>query len=661
MSAIVSPPKQRTAINVGWLLLALFVYGSLALVLKLPKWAGAVGVALFTFGFLPQLDRVNPRIPVSHAQFADYFSRASVRALFPILLILGIYLGALLARLDKGTALGAALLAGAIVWWLSLPSASIPQVVGGLVRGRPEPLPLAQTKAAEIKLPQGDKGIIWGGLAIPSQWATSHFMVVGTTGSGKTLSIRLLMQDVLPLIGTGANHRALVYDPKQDVVSQLAGMNLPCDVFTLNPFDTRCVAWDIARDIKEPASALQAATTLIPPDKNTSQPFFVQAAQSLLYGVLLAMIQAGGQWRFSDVVRAMQSPAYLEAILGHYEQTQPLARRFFGNRETFNSVMATIATKMVPYEPIAAMWDKAIESALSGAPPDDPDLCRQVSLEQWIADRGGGNFVLILGNSEKARRALDAINQVIFKRVTELVLDQEENRDDKRRTWIFLDEVAEAGRLDGLTSLLAKGRSKGACVVLGFQDMDALRDVYEDKMASALTGLCNNKAILRLESPATAEWASKLFGSYEAIDVRQSESSTSGSGPGGSTSSRSISYAEHYVKREAVLESQFALLPVTSREQGLSGYYIVPAVGAFRHTYEGSWLFGERSRAFAPIVTDVPDIDRRDGPEQWLRPWTDHDFTRLQMDFLKDVPVGASAEETARLTTTRPALTGQQP
>ncbi len=95
---------------------------------------------------------------------------------------------------------------------------------------------------------------------------------------------------------------------------------------------------------------------------------------------------------------------------------------------------------MTPYESIAAMWDLAIDAG------------RKISLSDWASHRGKDNCVLILGNNERARAAIDRINQVIFKRVSELLLDQPEDRTGSRRSWLFLDEIGEAGKLEGLTA-----------------------------------------------------------------------------------------------------------------------------------------------------------------------------------------------------------------
>ena len=202
----------------------------------------------------------------------------------------------------------------------------------------------------------------------------------------------------------------------------------------------------------------------------------------------------------------MKSRKRLIRLLESVPETQDLVALYFDEERTGKNVMATIAAKMAPYEFVAAAWSQASE---------------KISLTEWLNDE----FILVLGNDEEHRAALNAINRVLFKRLTELILAQSES--DTRRTWIFLDEAREAGDLEGLGRLMTTGRSKGACVVLGFQDIDGFRDAYGEKAANEIAGIPSNKAILGLSSPETAEWASSLFGEYEATEVEVTLSSGS--------------------------------------------------------------------------------------------------------------------------------------
>ena len=98
--------------------------------------------------------------------------------------------------------------------------------------------------------------INFGGVLIPEQDSQAHFAFTGTTGSGKTMLMRLLQQSTLCHVGAGLGYRAIVYDAKQDAMKLLSAYCDRSRLFTLNPFDDRGVAWDIAADVTEPRVAL---------------------------------------------------------------------------------------------------------------------------------------------------------------------------------------------------------------------------------------------------------------------------------------------------------------------------------------------------------------------------------------------------------------------
>lgn len=452
--------------------------------------------------------------------------------------------------------------------------------------------------------------LLWGWLELPWSFATKHFVACGSTGSGKTTLIRFLMQSVIPRIGRLPDERALVYDAKQDILSILHGMNLGSKPILLNPFDARSAAWDIAADVTEPSTAQQIATIFIPEEENASQRFFSDASRHLLAGVMRRFIKtAPGKWTLSDVVYAMLDQSRIEMILGGDPETVSLLT-YLRDARTGNSVLSTVLTKMQPYEFIAAAWSRAEE---------------KISLRKWVK----GNVILILGNDEAQRSALDAINRAIFKRIVELVLAQENST--TRRTWFFLDEVREAGTLDGLQSLLTKGRSKGASVVLGFQDIDGMKEVYGEYLASEITGQCACKAFLRTDSPKTAQWASSILGDREYVELSHSESENQSSSTGfrglpNKSAGTSKSVSQQIVKRPIVLDSEIMGLPLPGGDgKGpLNGYFVTPNVGAYFASIEWEWI----EMNLAP-TSNVQNLVKRDAAHEQLRSWAPTDFHRL--------------------------------
>ena len=97
-----------------------------------------------------------------------------------------------------------------------------------------------------------DPGFFWACTLLPIDMATRNMLVIGTVGSGKTLTINMFMRSVLPLLVPGSQRRAIVFDPKQEVYPIIRGIGPFCPIYILNPMDQRCTAWDMARDITDP-------------------------------------------------------------------------------------------------------------------------------------------------------------------------------------------------------------------------------------------------------------------------------------------------------------------------------------------------------------------------------------------------------------------------
>lgn len=495
----------------------------------------------------------------------------------------------------------------------------------------------------------------WANQELHRSRGTEHFLVIGASGSGKSTLINILMKSMFDF---DDNYRALVYDPKQELLPILYAL---CDateesvergttcVRVLHPLDDRCCAWNLALDIDGPVSAMQLATILVPEQEGGSSAdgFFVNATRELLAGVLLVFINCvpiAGTWTFRDVILAMLYEPYLQFLMRMdrtrdgqpFPRVSRLRRSYLdsenGDKRTVANIRATISSKLSIYEPIAATWHRA----------EAKGKTFRFSLKEWA--EGKFSDVLVMGNDEASRAAIDAINQAIFKRATELLLARPElPREVQQRgedqIWFFLDEVREAGRLDGLSRLLTKGRSKGACLVLGFQDIAGMRDVYGEEVANEICGQCNNVGILKLNSPTTADWASELFG--------RRLTTTHGKGRSFSSDGHlQMSKDAGEEERPYLYTSDFLYLPKTSEETGLAGLFRGSNTNPEKDRLlvhldwkkdiesnrpkspslsEGSWLAAQRPRPPS---------------EHYLRPWDKDDWKRLGLDRIKRDPIG---------------------
>ncbi len=456
-----------------------------------------------------------------------------------------------------------------------------------------------RSSQTEVSVPKTTDYLLWGDTPLPLDEATSHFLAVGATGSGKTTIIRLFLQTVFPRFLANGDNRAIVYDAKQDALPLVHAMAPHIDIATLNPFDQRGAAWDIAADVIEPRVAIEIAFTLFP-DLHESQPFFTNAVRHLSYGLMASFMLSEQPWSFADLIRALKSRAALKRILKRHTYTRALLPLYFSEPRLAAHIMSSVATKSLPFEPIAAAWEHAE---------------RRVSLRQWAESAQ----ILILPNSEISRAPIDAINRCIFKLATDITLNQSESF--TRRSWFVIDELPAAGKLDGLVSLLKKGRSKGACVVLAFQSVSGLRDqhLYGNHLTDELLGQIGNRFFGRLECPVTAEWASQVIGDQDALSRTYNRTNSSQGTSEGIT--------KQWQRRRAVLPSEFMNISPCTLHNGLSGYYLVRSIGAFHSHLSGTDLF--TSQLIPPA--DMPEFLPRPGKTQFLQPWTPEQAAKFRL------------------------------
>jgi len=424
---------------------------------------------------------------------------------------------------------------------------------------------------------------------VPVGEATNHFLFVGTTGSGKTTQLLVLLRSALYRIGTGCDMRAIVRDAKQDVVPQLAALAPYADLVITHPFDERGIAWDLQADIREPQVAIEIAYTLIP-WLSESQPFFSDAARHLVYGVIISFMRSGLEWNLADLLRVLQSTRLLKATLRKHPETRELVSLYLSEKRLAASILSTVATKFLPFGPVAAAWEHA---------------SRRVSLTEWSQSE----MIWVLGNSEISRNAIQALNRCMFKRASDLTLSKDESTN--RQDWFVVDELSDAGRLDGLVSLAKKGRSKGGCLAVAFQSVAGLRDpqMYGPYFTEEILAQFGHRSVGRVECAASAEWASLLVGDQEIEQVNYSKT----------TSSQGTSKTEsrQTVTRRAMLPSQIMSFKPCNAVNGLTALYSVPSIGVFEDTIDGRELFDDLLLPPAEIPAFVP----REVDCQYLRPW----------------------------------------
>jgi hypothetical protein len=442
----------------------------------------------------------------------------------------------------------------------------------------------------------------WSYLDLPIAEATGHHLVQGSIGSGKSVTLLLAMKSVVPLVGQRRDLRVLVYDPKSEFIPPLTALAGATPIHILNPFDRRSVAWNMAADITSPAAAYQVATALIP-DEQGSQAFWVESTRHILATVIESLVRrAPGHWTLRDVLLILRYPDRVRQVLALNPETAHVWGRYAGDERTLANLFSTISSKLRPFEVVASLWDHAEA---------------RISLREWAV----GEAVLVLGESTRFRTSLEPINKLILDFIADELLEAADN--SHRRTFLFLDEVRELGKVNKLHALSNTGRSKGVVLFLGFQDISGLRLVYGDKGAAELVGQIHNKIFLRTDSAETAQWVQSHFGKAEYEVTTTGITWTTGDGKSSSTESTNVSIRIE----DVVMASQVMGMPKTSPENGFYALHDVPSLGAFRTAFS----FERVINALPKADTAVRNHDPRPEVEQILTEWTPADLQRLHL------------------------------
>jgi len=137
---------------------------------------------------------------------------------------------------------------------------------------------LLNEKEAIRKSKKFKSNFSFGNVNIPFEDETSHNIIIGSSGSGKT---QLLKSGV---ISKALLQKALVHDIKGDWISEFYDSSKD---LIFNPMDTRSIKWTIWNDIEDIADIKNFVNWIIPDNPNSKDPFWVNSARGILEACLI--------------------------------------------------------------------------------------------------------------------------------------------------------------------------------------------------------------------------------------------------------------------------------------------------------------------------------------------------------------------------------------
>jgi hypothetical protein len=322
---------------------------------------------------------------------------------------------------------------------------------------------------------------------IPRRLESSHIMLMGDTGSGKSSAIRQILRQVQE-----RGETAIVYDPAMDFVSEFYDPER--GDLILNPLDARCPYWSLTDELLRDETAATIAAAFLP-DKEYEKAFFTDGPRRILAHLLKYKSTS------SDLLKWMSDP-------------EQIASRVKGT-------------------PLAALIDPTAPAQRAGVISSLNMVADSLELLPEYSDAHGNTFSTAEWHTERKRWVFLTSNPGYREKILPLhsvwldlfILRMMGYCEDRKAkpVWFVIDELASLNKLPQLHTAVTENRKYGNPVVLGFQGRSQMEKRY-GKDAEAMLSQPATKVFFKTSEPRAAKWISDAIGEIEVERLKESRS-----------------------------------------------------------------------------------------------------------------------------------------
>lgn len=322
---------------------------------------------------------------------------------------------------------------------------------------------------------------------IPRRLESSHILLMGDTGSGKSSAIRQVLRQV-----EGRGESAIVYDPAMDFVGEF--YSPARGDLILNPLDARCPYWGLGEEINREETATTIAAAFLP-EKEYEKEYFTDGPRRVLAHLLKRKPQP------RDILKWMSDPE--EWIV-----------------------------RMVKGTPLAALLDPGAPAQKAGVisslnmVADSLELLPEwehtrptFATAEWYTERKRWVF---LTSSPEYREKILPLHSVWLDLFILRMMGYCQDHAAKP-VWFVLDELASLNKLPQFHTAVTENRKYGNPVVLGFQGRSQLEKRYGQD-AEAMLSQPATKVFFKTSEPRAAKWISDAIGDIEVERLKESRS-----------------------------------------------------------------------------------------------------------------------------------------
>lgn len=327
------------------------------------------------------------------------------------------------------------------------------------------------------------------GLSLIKNKETAHTFFHGTTGTGKSTSIKELLDQI-----RARGDRAILFDKSCNFLEEFYQ---PTHDFLLNPLDNRTQNWDLWLECRDAADFESIAAAQIPMPLSDQDPFWVNAARMIFASAAYEMRHDKDRSVFK-LLRYL-----LTADLGVLE-------KYLKGTVAETLVSKTVEKTATNIKSVLATYLNSLKYVKEGKNP--------LSIRKWVQNDKASNWLFITSLGDRHETLKPLITSWLDIAVNSLLSLPPE---DDRRIWFILDELTALQKLPYLTQALSEARKFGGCFVIGIQNYAQLQKLYGISGAKEISSLLNTRFLYRQSDPEIAEWSAKNLGETIVQEVHE--------------------------------------------------------------------------------------------------------------------------------------------
>jgi len=387
-----------------------------------------------------------------------------------------------------------------------------------------------------------------GKLVLNRQREKEHFLILGSTGTGKSTLLMMIVQYFKTL-----GKRIIILDRKGEFYGHFG----TGEDIIFNPFDQRTAAWsifneirfemdsagkisDVPPDLRVVADILFGVSDTKDNDKNNDQYWYKAAAGVFCSAVCWCVLH--NKTTMEDLVICINQPA--EELIRRFKRLpvgMQTGLQYLGEKagERANSIVSILASVSRQLECFAGK---------------DGDF----SIRQWINEGHGSLFLSTAGR-----------NDTVFTSIIKLFIDligreikefPDDGGQDTNLVFV-IDELGALPALETLSFLLTQARSKGVCCILANQTFEKIKAVYGEHEARNIVACAKTRFLFQMPEPTDAEYLSKVIGNCEVERLALNRSEHYSGVLSMPTGKRSTSYNRSITKDSAFIPAELETLP----------------------------------------------------------------------------------------------------